>query len=74
VEIFSEATQVRKQAKLRLSGWVARVQRSSVRCFDSFLKTLKLHKEHISNDCARYWVGAEPIVGRSLEFGYVPIP
>lgn len=39
----------RKQAKLRLSGWAARVRRSSVRCFDGFLKTLNLHKEEISN-------------------------
>lgn len=39
----------RKQAKLRLSGWAARVKRSSVRCFDGFLKTLNLHQEEISN-------------------------
>ena len=39
----------RKQAKLRLSGWAARVKRRSVRCVDGFLKTLNLHQEEISN-------------------------
>ena len=39
----------RKQAKLMLHGWAARVRRSSVRCFDGFLKTLNLYQEEISN-------------------------
>jgi len=46
--LFNEPL-TRKQAKLRLSGWAARVKRSSVRCFDGFLKTLNLHQEEISN-------------------------
>ena len=41
------------QAKRLLNGWIARVNRSDVRCFDSFIKTLKLRKEEIAN----YFVG-----------------
>ena len=36
--------------KLPVSGWAVRVKRSSVRCFDSFLKTLDLYKKDISNE------------------------
>lgn len=39
----------RKQAKLLLNGWAARVKRSPVRCFDRFINTLMLRKEEISN-------------------------
>jgi len=46
--LFNEPL-TRKQATLRFSGWAARVKRSSVRCFDGFLKTLHLHQEEISN-------------------------
>jgi len=38
-----------KQAKLLFNGWAARVKRRGLRCFDTFIKTLNLHKEHISN-------------------------
>jgi transposase len=37
------------QAKRRLNGWIARVKRSSVRCFDSFTKTLKVRFDEITN-------------------------
>jgi transposase len=39
----------RAQAKHLLNGWAARVKRSEVRCFDSFVKTLMARKDEISN-------------------------
>jgi transposase len=38
-----------KQAKLLFNGWAARVKRSGLRCFDTFIKTLNLRKDEISN-------------------------
>lgn len=38
-----------KQAKLLFNGWSTRVKRSGLRCFDTFIKTLNLHKDDISN-------------------------
>lgn len=39
----------RAQAKRLLNAWVARVKRSTVRCFDGFLKTLVARQEEITN-------------------------
>jgi transposase len=39
----------RRRAKQRITGWMNRVKRSSVRCFDTFLKTLETYKEEIVN-------------------------
>lgn len=39
----------RRRAKQRITGWMNRVKTSSVRCFDSFLKTLNKNKEDIVN-------------------------
>ncbi|NEX15227.1 MAG: ISL3 family transposase [Halochromatium sp.] len=43
----------RTKAKRLLNGWIARVQRSDVRCFDAFIKTLESRQEEIAN----YFVG-----------------
>jgi transposase len=37
------------QAKQRLRGWMRRVRRSGIRCFDCFLKTLEARKNEIAN-------------------------
>jgi transposase len=37
------------QAKQRLRGWMGRVKRSGIRCFDGFLKTLEARKNEIAN-------------------------
>jgi transposase len=37
------------QAKQRLQGWMGRVRRSGIRCFDRFLKTLEARKNEIAN-------------------------
>jgi transposase len=39
----------RRRAKQRITGLMNRVNRSSVRCFDTFLKTLETYKEEIVN-------------------------
>jgi transposase len=39
----------RRRAKQRITGWVHRVKKSAVRCFDTFLKTLETYKEEIVN-------------------------
>lgn len=39
----------RRRAKQRITGWMNRVKKSSVRCFDTFLKTLETYKEEIVN-------------------------
>jgi len=39
----------RRRAKQRITGWMNRVKTSSVRCFDSFLKTLDKNKDDIVN-------------------------
>lgn len=38
-----------QQGRHRLQQWAAKVKRSSVRCFDDFLKTLDNHLEYIAN-------------------------
>lgn len=48
-DIFNNEELNVKRAKLLLNGWSARVQRSGIKCFDGFIKTLNLHKEAISN-------------------------
>ena len=42
----------RRRAKQRITGWMNRVKASSVRCFDSFLKTL----DHYKNEIVNYFV------------------
>jgi transposase len=37
------------QAKRRLNGWMARVKRSTIRCFDHVMKTLKARADEITN-------------------------
>lgn len=39
----------RRRARQRITGWMNRVKASSVRCFDSFLKTLDNYKNEIVN-------------------------
>ena len=39
----------RRRAQQRITGWMNRVKASSVRCFDSFLKTLDNYKNEIMN-------------------------
>ena len=39
----------RRRGKQRLTGWMSRVKKSSVRCFDSFLNTLETYKDEIAN-------------------------
>jgi transposase len=39
----------RRRAKQRITGWMNRVKTGSVRCFDSFLKTLDKYKDDIVN-------------------------
>jgi transposase len=39
----------RRRAKQRITGWMNRVKRSSVRCFDTFLKTLETYKDEVVN-------------------------
>jgi transposase len=39
----------RRRAQQRITGWMNRVKASSVRCFDSFLKTLDNYKNEIVN-------------------------
>lgn len=50
--IFDEKMS-KPQAKRRLNGWMARVGRSEIRCFDNFMKTLEVRKNEIAN----YFVG-----------------
>jgi len=42
----------RRRAQQRITGWMNRVKASSVRCFDSFLKTL----DHYKNEIVNYFV------------------
>jgi transposase len=46
--IFDEKMS-KPQAKRRLNGWMARVRRSGIRCFDDFMKTLEGRKNEIAN-------------------------
>jgi len=46
--IFDEKM-TKPQAKRRLNGWMARVRRSGIRCFDDFMKTLEARKNEIAN-------------------------
>jgi transposase len=39
----------RRRAKQRITGWMNRVKKSSVRCFDGFLKTLETYKDEVVN-------------------------
>ena len=39
----------RRRAKQRITGWMNRVKKSSVRCFDTFLKTLETYKDEVVN-------------------------
>jgi transposase len=39
----------RTHANRLLNGWVARVKRSEVRCFDTFIETLLSRKDEITN-------------------------
>jgi len=39
----------RRRGKQRITGWMHRVKKSSVRCFDAFLKTLETYKEEVVN-------------------------
>ena len=39
----------RRRAKQGITGWMNRVKRSSVRCFDTFLKTLETYKDEVVN-------------------------
>jgi len=43
----------RAQAKHQLNAWVGRIQRSTIRCFDGFIKTLMARKDEITN----YFIG-----------------
>jgi transposase len=40
----------RAQAKHLLNGWMGRIKRSNIRCFDGFIKTLMARKDEITND------------------------
>ena len=46
--IFDEEM-TKPQAKRRLNGWMARVRRSAIRCFDDFMRTLEARKNEIAN-------------------------
>ncbi len=46
--IFDEKI-TKPQAKRRLNGWMERVRRSGIRCFDDFMKTLEARKNEIAN-------------------------
>lgn len=39
----------RRRGKQRITGWMNRVKKSSVRCFDTFLKTLGTYKDEVVN-------------------------
>ncbi|MBK8754385.1 MAG: ISL3 family transposase [Candidatus Competibacteraceae bacterium] len=39
----------RRRGKQRITGWMNRVKKSSVRCFDPFLKTLETYKNEVVN-------------------------
>jgi transposase len=39
----------RRRGKQNLTGWMNRVKKSSVRCFDKFLKTLATYKDEVAN-------------------------
>ncbi len=39
----------RRRGKQRITGWMNRVKKSSVRCFDTFLKTLETYKNEVAN-------------------------
>lgn len=39
----------RRRGKQRITGWMNRVKKSSVRCFDAFLKTLETYKDEVVN-------------------------
>ena len=39
----------RRRGKQRITGWMNRVKKSSVRCFDPFLKTLETYKDEVVN-------------------------
>jgi transposase len=39
----------RRRGKQRITGWMNRVRKSSVRCFDTFLKTLETYKNEVAN-------------------------
>ena len=39
----------RRRGKQRITGWMNRVKKSSVRCFDTFLKTLETYKDEVVN-------------------------
>lgn len=46
--IFDEKIS-KPQAKQKLNGWIARIKRSGIRCFDDFIKTLGARKDEIAN-------------------------
>lgn len=39
----------RRRGTQRITGWMNRVRKSSVRCFDNFLKTLETYKNEVAN-------------------------
>jgi len=39
----------RRHGKQKLTGWMNRVKKSSVRCFDTFLNTLETYKDEVAN-------------------------
>ena len=39
----------RRRGKQRITGWMNRVKKSSVHCFDTFLKTLETYKNEVAN-------------------------
>jgi transposase len=39
----------RRRGKQRITGWIHRVKKSPVRCFDTFLKTLETYKDEVVN-------------------------
>jgi transposase len=39
----------RRRGKQRMTGWMKRVKKSSVHCFDTFLKTLETYKNEVAN-------------------------
>ena len=39
----------RRRGKQRITGWMNRVKKSSVDCFDTFLKTLETYKNEVAN-------------------------
>ena len=39
----------RRRGKQRITGWMNRVKKSLVRCFDPFLKTLETYKNEVAN-------------------------